>query len=892
MSSEISIYDKFIMIMWFLYELTLLDSHLGITTRTYDMLNELCEGLPLKWFIGQMDIVGFYNTTSFNKFFDNIALINRRESVEYTVKFRNDTLFDTNLLNQYIESFLEVENLDATNITNIANAIRSSTPSSIVKFSIPLKTSEQLSELDLLSLGLPPTFFASVDYHISLENFVIFHRDVCSMAPIFSYNKTGGNVKTIELDFYIQFKEAKKLIDAIDTQMSSAEQFRILNLIRSGSSKFTYKKQDTEKSYKILGVMSNKKSLETQRKASIHCEDMLIKQIDYKTSIQRSPRILIAYKLAKFILPKKDFTEFKKETSTGLYDHQVRFINAVLRMIHTNGELRSIIYSALVGSGKTTCIVSLAYALKDMNKVVIYTTWSKEVKKEVFIKAKEIGLRVASSFVSAGGRLLIKDASGDDKSAAISLDDLTRFDILICHPLTLLAQLATDEGDLIGRIGIVVLDEMNSGSTNSTPEHVLGALLSCGKWFPICVLSASIQKEKHIKYLTCFGRTKVIESNNILVPTYIRQMDGTPIDLFNWSKVNVHKVIKNTFLQRFVTEEVIRFNRDFIEEMMKIGIFDNAMMLAVAEFHKGVFQAMTPSRIEYSSELEIACIKSCKYFTLVSVVDPRTMAYSLYGNVLRSLENVLNRNMARAETILNSEKETIDWLMDKKFKANHKTDAVQAKMNKNDENLSPKELNISKLLKVKNKLLEDKKRFLIERALFCSEINILISNILVKAGIFHKYQVDITLDDFKTWKKSESEDFLWELLGVFVEGRNGIVKRQMNRIFAGEAYSRGIDFHIEVVIITRDFAESVSADTICQTTGRSGRPGKSNISIVYMDYLTYAKIYKSEFSNDVEKIMLRTNFYRQTSTQHSIIEEPLPVGVNRVDILLDSLKRF
>src|SRR5208282_4005819 len=98
---------------------------------------------------------------------------------------------------------------------------------------------------------------------------------------------------------------------------------------------------------------------------------------------------------------------------------------------------------------------------------------------------------------------------------------------------------------------------------------------------------------------------------------------------------------------------------------------------------------------------------------------------------------------------------------------------------------------------------------------------------------------------------------------------------------------------IECVIITEAFSMSVSCDTVLQATGRSGRPGKSKISIVIMSGRTYDRIFRSASSADVEKIILRTNYYLQNQGQFDILEIPKTENnfLFRQDCLLSNLRK-
>lgn len=65
----------------------------------------------------------------------------------------------------------------------------------------------------------------------------------------------------------------------------------------------------------------------------------------------------------------------------------------------------------------------------------------------------------------------------------------------------------------------------------------------------------------------------------------------------------------------------------------------------------------------------------------------------------------------------------------------------------------------------------------------------------------------------------------------------------------------------------------------------------SEIAVVYMSGEVYRRVYNEKASNDVEKIMQRTNFYRQASSQVGILDAPI-VRTNessRLDILFNRI---
>ncbi len=1023
--ADLDDYDRFIYFLSYLYE------HLLTTgfQQTYTLMESFFVGIkiPLSYFISKFHAYYFRDLRTLHAHFSSLPLCNRRERVQYSVKFREGNLWDTYQLTNAIEAFIEAEELDNGSFDIIANAIKAHSPKRELITTVKLKRTMRVNEDDLRALGLPKKTEDVVDlnYEIKLDGFIVDGK----FPSEFSYRELLNDPSTrkfVNAENYLQIEEITKLVKFTDGALDVNDV-----IIQASKDNFVFDE------YSLAGVMVDQNHLGKQKKATLSKDGEVIKTIEYCARKQASPRFLVANDLAILKVPKQRDVSFTREINDGLYEHQVRFIDRNLEAIFSK-QNETTVYSAVVGCGKSTSVASLAYALKtatvdfkEPKKTVIYCMWAKKVLKEIFIKSKEIGLDVLSSFETDGGRYVIKAANdtGTQNSQNIPFENILDYDILVCHPLVLLKHLAMYDNkrrtsdssvpNILDNV-IVVVDELNSERLNSTPEHALASLLAFNPKH-LCVLSASIEKNKHINYLRSLSKLTVIESVNIMTPAILRQMNGLPMDVFCWQKPNTTKVLSNSFLRRFLSLENVLFDDDFVSEMRYRGVFDVATMFEIFSLTHAhceipvvgnvpLSQTMIDQRFAPNKDFDIEteCIKKSENYTLVSCSDSSKMACSIYGHIVRRILALLETKVNEIEVLFQKEakikeelgkpcyretkevhkmvdkvmseyekRQNPDLILDESGKVTaakakttpeqrtklttmaHDEDRFNSDMrgifkrlaeNKSlseeqrsilersivfcekkssSEHVEPKlaldesqlsegtrrifsvyeknmlvelsgiqqlkaqEYRLKETMLTKEALLTKRARCELDRASLQEEIIKTIEGFLVSEGIFHKYAPTVTLEGIKKWSKDKSEDYIWDLIGVFIESKRteDLPIRSQNRIFAGEALSRGVNLPIEAVIITDDFVNTVSVDTLLQTTGRCGRPGLSNIAIVYMSAKAYLKVYNEKASNDVEKIMQRTNFYLQTPSQVDVLKAPnVRVGeTRRLDVLLQHI---
>lgn len=677
-NSGLSPDDCFLYFVRFLYEYLLTTGE----QKAYSLLEYFFEEsrLPLAYVVGKFDVSYFGTFSELKTYFTMMPIRNRRECVQYTLEFRDDNLWDTFTLTSFLKKMTRVEQMEANAFGKIADAIKKLPPKREVVFTVNLVRAIALEELDLKALGLKPNTKAIVEhsYEIKLENFL-----VDSLFPAeFSYRNLSENAslrKVVGIAEYVQFTEIENLLAGVFSREVIYD--AILNVSKGELSVLDYV---------LNNVIVHASDLDKNKKATLCKDDQIVRSVEYRARKQNAPRHLVGRELAILNVPIKTETDFTRETNDGLYEHQVRFIDRGLETI-CSPESKIVIYSAVVGDGKTTAVASLSYAIKLMHlafkkrkRTLIYTTWSMNVLKEVFIKAKQIGLNILSSFAKEGGRLTIKFADDTNNSKSLPFESIVDYDMLICHPLILLKHLAVYDSRLkatqqsmvdnteINSIlddCLVVIDELGSGRLNSTPEHVLGALLAY-KPKHLAILSASIQKEKHVNYLRSLGNLTVIGSASILTPTSLRQLDGKPMDIFCWQNgVPLSKVLTNSFLKRFLTAENVKLQLSFVEMMQTYGVFDVATSLEVWPLFSG--RKSIPSvgqRKDWSQEDETECIKTSDYYTLVLTDEPRQLACEHYGVVIRQIESFLESKLPSIEDLFSEEKALDQELNNRKTK--------------------------------------------------------------------------------------------------------------------------------------------------------------------------------------------------------------------------------
>jgi hypothetical protein len=1013
-NSDLSLYDELLYFIRYIYELLALTSgqHLYMFLETLFAKTTV----PMKWFLEKLDIQMFATVGEFDNYYDNLVFSNRREYVEYTLKYHEDNLYDSHNLGKAIRKFLEMESLDEENYDIIAQQLKSQGVKKDITLRVELTRTVKYLKLELQAMGLPTSLetIDTFEYELQFSNFIesspleqtlkykrlegtmtVDTKDIDRSVDRTVVKKTVfikrvvekmSSVKSAEPDTYVQFEEIQQLLQRIGMPREDIYDF-IEQLAETECQEY--------KGYQLTGVIADRKTLGRQSKASAVSPDgQNTAMIEFRARKQASPRHLIGRNLAVLKVPKKNIADFKRETLNGLYPHQIAFINATLDMAAL-WAYSAVIYNTVVSSGKTTSVVSLAFTLKQLRemtgraKMLIYTTWSLNVLKEVFIKSKEIKLDVLSAFANANGNIVIKRASSVQDKNNVPFDEIVEHDILICHPLTLMKLLATTSNTLTD--AVVVIDELNSGNLNSVPEHVLGSLISLltDRQVHMCLLSASIQKNKHINYLNRYGKTKLIESSNILVPTTVRQFDSTPMDIFNWTstaKSSLTKVLENSFFRRFINPENVCLPSDYIVAMKNKGIFDHSVMLEVFSLY-GRGRTTSSSREEqlvrvpYAQCDEMKCIKAMSNYTLVACVEPQLLADEIYDQVIEAikiylatkildirkmysdleiveaqlkdkcycenkvkshlLEKVKNieERLRNATNMKAGQDGQVDFgtagsvqgqitfikglLKDSRFTPVEKMtlaslcnfedvddDAVEritakpiitSKERDVIQQMSMQTLTKSERLNLalvqrKQKLLDDQECLKRQESHISDTIRDTIINILGSAGIQHKFVPTVVPKDVIEWNKDKTNEYIWKLLGVFVETKKNRIAPSnipLNRLFGTDNFARGVDLAVEAVIITNSFAEKVSSDTILQMSGRCGRPGKSKISIVYMSAEVYDRIFRTGSSADIHRIMLRSNYYLQNQSQVDVLEMPSHDSnfIRRLELLLDNMRK-
>lgn len=1017
-ASSLSEYDRFVYFVRYLHEFVLTTG----CQKAYALLERffVSTKVRLSYFVGRFDACYFADLQTLEDFFQRLPLSNRRECVQYTVRFRDGNLWDTINLTKAITAMLTKEGLDAVNTMVIANAIKEHSVKRELTINVGLIKTVSPDKDDLVAIGLPKNTkdVITYSYEIRLENFTVDNALPWEM----SYRRLDDDFarKSVEVDGHVQYTEIVSLLGRLNMEIDV--EAIIGNVVR-GEMSFG--------EYTLANVVIDGKYLGRPKKAMISKNDEVIHTLEYVARKQASPRWLVGRRLAVLNVPKRSTSEFNRESNDGLYEHQVRFIERNMEVIRSVLN-ETTVYAAVVGCGKTTSVVSLAYAIKLMHanfgerkRTVIYTMWSKTVLKELFVKAKEIGLDVLSSFITYGNRAVIKSASdvGQEKSRDIPFEDILGHDILICHPLVLLRHLAvyqrqrtqdTESGvvaDILDDV-VVVLDELGSDRLNSTTEHALASLLAYNPKH-LCVLSASIERHKHINYLRSMSKLTIIENVSIMTPAVLRQMNGRPMDVFCWHPQRPSKVLENSFLRRFLSPENVILPIDFINDMRVKGVFDVATMYEIFNVIGGGQLPSPCEPFKTTVDDEDKRIMDTCLYTLVATSDARGLACRIYGDVIRDVRRLLENSIPHLRMIIADEndidaalyetarKESHSRSLKGCFKTNKRMQDVIDKVEAHDaamasigpsesiggnarkltsaevqnltamsnsarfsvqlrnlfaymatgrqlssqqvvvleralmsnekkahndaasgrvaidasgltdvrqtfmasersmlfsisgiQELTSREYAVREAVNKKNELLQKQSDFQATKERYLSSIVGEIAAIVSRHGIAHKWPPRLSVEKLLEWEEEGDEEFVWSTIGVYVEGKQlELPYCHLNRVFAGGSAARGINRPIEAIVITKEYADKVSVDEILQLSGRCGRPGMSEIAVVYMSREVYRRVYNEKASNDVEKIMQRTNFYRQASSQVGILDVPI-VRTNessRLDILFNRI---
>lgn len=1007
-----------------------------------------------------MDIKDFSSFSELSNYVLTFTPVNRRSYTKYTLKYHNDNLYDSITLDQYINKFIEINNLKKFE-TSIKKQIFDSFKNKNkpkVKITVMINISDEI-EIDKKLLEFL-NITSMVDKHIITKKYILNFENFISRENI-TLSVLGNSIKSSNQPPVLYYTDIEK--PGIKHRVSLGKYFQYTAFVKTMN--FLLEKRIIEyndvykifdqaldayykdinkitigNKYTLTGFILNDESSNSKKRLVLKEDNEPLFTHEYNAVIETCPRIFMVKRLAKLVLEKKEFAFSvllgPHSGSGGLYTHQIEFIDNCLKMAFVEtprkkNTLATVVYNGPVGSGKTTSVVLLARAIniiKNSNdadklsaKFIIYATGAQnKVKREIYINAKKLGLNVLSSYKDDRGGLVIKTPSMDkDNDIKIdNLSELEKHDLLVCDIRILLKLLAIskDEDFDISKKAIIIMDEIITDEINSSREHQTGAIFAY-KPKMLAVLSASIKTEGPINYYKIYGDMKIIESSEILVPTYLKQFNREPIDLFAWNdnitKNLINTIGTNTFLKRFVNyqhiETITRNSENglkIVGDLLERNIFDASSIFinCPPEIHNEVYKKI--QRVKQDTENnEDYIVKSENYYTLVACKDPihYVSIYSdvieLIGKYIKSKYNEYNDIMLRIaelEKMLSSPKYSIQshtreileisilYENDLKNFKNSKSlqvddigvlrkqkepkiddyfirdridipprlkekltdmtedeipdklliiitgilsdnkltreniellrpfsirsdiakngisedfsiiireivmefDTKSAKLIKDANNELSKNADIKKL----HQELADRKN---ERNYVNDSIAEYIEKVLKDNGFMHKYDRLVEFDYVKDWISGKKPMYIYDLLGIYVDGKSDdelLARPRLNRIFADASFSKGVDFPIESVIITEDYAKSNTIDTILQTTGRSGRPGKSNISNVYMSPKQYIRIFNDVEFNVVQNAMLRTKFYLLTENDRLLTDSVnLSSTDKRIDILMNKM---
>lgn len=110
------------------------------------------------------------------------------------------------------------------------------------------------------------------------------------------------------------------------------------------------------------------------------------------------------------------------------------------------------------------------------------------------------------------------------------------------------------------------------------------------------------------------------------------------------------------------------------------------------------------------------------------------------------------------------------------------------------------------------------------------------------------------------------QDFAQYILKIYVSTKDYELppeNQKINRCFGNREIAHRINRPFEAVLITKTFEDEPN-EVIIQICGRSGRPGKSDISVIYMSHRCYQEILNSKEVTPLDNLAYRVKHYLQT----------------------------
>lgn len=120
------------------------------------------------------------------------------------------------------------------------------------------------------------------------------------------------------------------------------------------------------------------------------------------------------------------------------------------------------------------------------------------------------------------------------------------------------------------------------------------------------------------------------------------------------------------------------------------------------------------------------------------------------------------------------------------------------------------------------------------------------------------------------------QDFAQYVLKMYVSTKDHELppeNQKINRCFGNSTIAHRINRPFEAVLITKSFEDEPN-EVIIQICGRSGRPGKSDISVIYMSHRCYQEILDTKEITPLDNLAYRVKHYLQT--EEDDIYGPIP----------------
>jgi hypothetical protein len=374
-------------------------------------------------------------------------------------------------------------------------------------------------------------------------------------------------------------------------------------------------------------------------------------------------------------------------TLIGPYAYQVRVLEVTGKSLKYNTPMTTIVPIG-VGGGKTSVTISLARYLELLDvgisgkPLLIYSASSPGLLKEMFKRCALAHINVygtsrpsetykKNNNIKFRNNVIGPGACASGKSEPqfmFEIEVLKTASMIVCHTRTLMyiiAMLEEHNGKYSGRPYITIIDEIDPGKINKETEHALGAYFAMETRLPkrTALFSASADEEGAIRYyMKNHKNVQVIRNTNILVPTELRQMDGSLLDPYLGynDETIIRKVEKDAFYKRFISlasiaqlksfhsnwkaqYEIDNNMENYFIRMMEADIIDPASLYITYPYHKEMCELKYDTITYKSPNVENPYLNKM-VVDFISFVDK---SYIVVNEIVRNLITVVRDKITK-----------------------------------------------------------------------------------------------------------------------------------------------------------------------------------------------------------------------------------------------------